>query len=47
LDGRVREFSANQALGVKDGVFGVEGYLILGGIANQAFRVPEINARES
>jgi hypothetical protein len=41
LDLGVGELSANQSLGVEDGVVWVHGDLVLGGISNQTLRVVE------
>ena len=41
LDGGIGELAADEALGVKHGVVGVHGHLILGGVPHQALRVGE------
>jgi len=43
LDGRVREFPADETFGVKDGVGGVTSSLVLGGIANETLLLGEGN----
>mmetsp|Transcript_7566 Transcript_7566/g.19588 ORF Transcript_7566/g.19588 Transcript_7566/m.19588 type:complete len:663 (-) Transcript_7566:132-2120(-) len=45
LDGGVAELAANEALGIEDGVGGVHGHLVLGGITNQALAVGEGDIR--
>ena len=45
LDGSVGELAADQALGVEDGVEGVEGDLVLGGVTDEAFGVGESDVR--
>ena len=46
LDGSVGELAADQALGVEDGVEGVEGDLVLGGVTDEAFGVGERDVSE-
>jgi hypothetical protein len=43
LDLGVRELSSNESLGVEDGVVGVHGDLVLGGISDKSLRVVESN----
>merc|ERR1712013_932114 len=43
LDGGVFELTTNETLGVKDGVGGVDGHLVLGGVTNQPLGVGECN----
>ena len=45
LDGRVVEFATDETFGVEDGVRGVHGDLVLGGVTNQTLRVCEGNIR--
>jgi len=41
LDDRVIEFPADQPLGVEDGIAGILGNLVLGGVADESFVVGE------
>ena len=41
----VRELSSNESLGVEDGVVGVHGNLVLGGITDETLRVVESDVR--
>ena len=41
----VRELSSNESLGVEDGVVGVHGDLVLGGITDETLRVVESDVR--
>jgi hypothetical protein len=43
----IGELATDQALGVEDGVVGVHGDLVLGGIANETLRVVEGDIRGS
>ena len=45
LDRGIVKSSADQSLGIKDGVGGVHGHLVLGGITNQSFGVGEGHKR--
>jgi hypothetical protein len=45
LDLGIGELSANQSLGVENGVVGVHGDLVLGGITNESLRVVESDIR--
>ena len=47
LDGVVGEFTSNQTFGIEDGVFGVHGDLVLGGVTDETFGVSEGNVRRS
>jgi hypothetical protein len=41
LDFSIGELATNQSLGVEDGVLGVHGDLVLGGISNETLGVGE------
>ena len=41
LDGRIAELTTNQTLGVEDGVLGVHGDLVLGGVTNETLGICE------
>lgn len=41
MDGGVGETTADEAFGVEDGVLGVHGDLVFGGVADEAFGVSE------
>lgn len=43
LDGRLVELPANQSFGVEDGVGGVHGHLVLGGISDETLLIREGN----
>ena len=45
LDRGIVKSSADQSLGIKDGVGGVHGHLVLGGITNQSFGIGEGHKR--
>jgi hypothetical protein len=45
LDLSVGELASDQSLGVKDGVVGVHGDLVLGGISDETLRVVESDVR--
>ena len=43
LNSRVFKFSANETLGIEDGVGGVDGHLVLGSISDESLSVSEGN----
>jgi len=45
LDLGISPLSSNKSLGIEDGVVGVHGDLVLGGITNESLRVVEGNVR--